>query len=183
MTGDPFADVRDATRRHQSAHRCGAHVYRDGALLGVVGAIAAARRIVEVGTALGYSALWLAHGAPEATVDTIEGDAEHVRLARAQLTAHGADSRVRVHHGRAEQLLPALAHDVYDVAFFDGFAPTVDLIAGLRALLRPGGVLIAGNLTMAREGVQGELADAARWLTFSLGETALAVKRVGAVAG
>jgi predicted O-methyltransferase YrrM len=178
MTPDPFADVRDATRRHQSAHRCGAHVYRDGALLGVVAAIASARRIVEIGTALGYSALWLAHGAPAASVDTIEGDAEHVRLARAQLAAHGADGRVRVHHGRAEQLLPALAHDAYDVAFFDGFAPTVELIGGLRALLRPGGVLIAGNLTMARDGVRGELADAAGWLAVSLGETALAVKRV-----
>jgi hypothetical protein len=84
---------------------------------------------------------------------------------------------VRVHHGRAEQLLPTFANERYGVAFFDGFAPTVEVIGALRALLCPGGVLIAGNLTMAPAAVDGELADAARWLTVSFGETALAVKR------
>ena len=37
----------------------------NGALLGALSAAAGARRIVELGTALGYTALWLAHGAPD----------------------------------------------------------------------------------------------------------------------
>ena len=177
MSTDPFADVRAATRRHRAAHGCGAYVYGNGALLAVVAAAARAERIVEVGTALGYSALWLAHGAPTSTVDTVEGDAEHVRLARAALAAHPAGARVRVHHARAEEFLPTLPAQAYDVAFFDGFAPTIDVILALRGLLREGGVLIAGNLTMARPAVLDELADDSRWLAHSLGETSLAVRR------
>ena len=178
MNHDPFDDVRAATRRHRAEHGCGAYLYGEGALLGVVTATARARRIVEVGTALGYSALWLAHGAPAAVLDTIEADGEHVRLAREHIAQHGAAERLRVHHGRAEEILPALAPDAYDVAFFDGFAPTVPVILALRRLLRAGGVLIAGNLTIGSgAAVLGDLLDASRWLTHSLGETALAVKR------
>ena len=177
---DPFADLRAETRRHQAAHGCGAYVYRTGTLLGVLAGTARARRIVEVGTALGYSALWLAHGAPDALVDTIEADAEHVRLAREQLARHGAGERVRVHHGRAEAVLPRLPADVYDVAFFDGFTPTAPIVDALRERLATGGILIAGNMTHGvSTALLDDLADPHRWLTLSLGETSVSVKRGG----
>ncbi|MGH2851645.1 MAG: O-methyltransferase [Solirubrobacteraceae bacterium] len=178
---DPFAGVAEATRRHREEHGCGAYLYRDGSLLGVIAAAARARRVVEVGTALGYSALWLAHGAPGADVDTIEADAEHVELARAQLAAADGGERVHVHHGRGEQVLATLDAGSYDVAFFDGSAPTPELIGGLRERLRDGGVLIAGNLSFGRgAAIERGLADPARWLTHSLGETALCIKRAAA---
>jgi predicted O-methyltransferase YrrM len=178
---DPFADVAAATRRHREAHGCGAYLYREGSLLGVIAAATDARRIVEVGTALGYSALWLAHGAPRSRVDTIEADAEHVELAREQLAAADGGARVRVLHGRAEQVLETLDAGGYDVAFFDGFAPTREVIEALRSRLRDGGVLIAGNLSFGRgAGVEESLDDPRRWLVHSLGETAIAVKRESA---
>jgi len=179
-TPDPFAALYAETRRHQAAHGCGAYVYRAGELLGVLAASARARRIVEVGTALGYSALWLAHGAANATLDTIEADAEHVRLARAQLARHGVGERVRVHHGRAEAVLATLDAGAYDVAFFDGFTPTAAIVTSLRERLAPGGVLVAANMTHGvGDNLRAELADPARWLTASLGETAVSVKRGG----
>lgn len=179
-TPDPFADAFAQTRRHQAEHGCGAYVYRMGGLLGVIAATAHARRIVEVGTALGYSALRLAQGAPEATLDTIEADAEHVRLARALLARHGAGERVHVHHGRAETVLPELDRGTYDVAFFDGFTPTVAIVAQLRERLAAGGVLVAANMTHGvSDALLAELADPTRWLTASLGETAVSVKRGG----
>ncbi len=51
-----------------------------------------ARRILELGTALGYTALSFASGAPDATVDTVERDPEHVQLARDNIAAaaHGS---------------------------------------------------------------------------------------------
>ena len=78
---DPFADVRKATDQHRARHRCHAYPYRHGALLGTLAAAVQARRILELGTALGYTALSFAHGAASSMVDTIERDPEHVELA------------------------------------------------------------------------------------------------------
>jgi predicted O-methyltransferase YrrM len=61
---DPFAKVRDATLTHRAKHGCGAWPHSNGALLSALAAAADARRILELGTALGYTALSFAHGAP-----------------------------------------------------------------------------------------------------------------------
>ncbi len=174
---DAFADVQAATRRHRKSHGCGAYTYGDGSLPATVAAAVGARRIVEVGTALGYTALSMAHGAPAAHVDTVEMDADHVRLAREQIAAHGLGERVTVHPGAAEEVLPSLDAGAYDVAFFDGFTPTAEVMGALRRLLRPGGTLIAGNLILGpSRAVTDDLADPRRWRTFTFGETAIAVK-------
>jgi len=81
LTADPYADILSTTDTHRARHGCGAYPYDKGTLLGVLAAVVQATRIIEVGTALGFSALWLAHGAPRALADTIETDPEHVRIA------------------------------------------------------------------------------------------------------
>lgn len=175
--GDPLADVQAATRRHRKLHRCGAYTYAGGSLPATLAAAMDARRIVEVGTALGYTAMSLAQGAARAHVDTVEMDAEHVRLAREQIAGHGMADRITVHHGASEQILPVLETSAYDVAFFDGFTPTAEALAELRRLLRPGGLLIAGNLILGpARAVTDDLSNPARWQTHSFGESALCVK-------
>ncbi len=82
LTTDLFADILSTTDTHRARHDCGAYPYNNGTLLGVLATAVQASRIIEVGTALEYSALWLAHDAPRAQVDTIESDPEHVRIAR-----------------------------------------------------------------------------------------------------
>ncbi|MFJ4963333.1 putative O-methyltransferase [Streptomyces sp. ADI96-02] len=177
-TDDPFADVQAATRLHRRRHRCGAFAYGDGSLPATVAAATGARRIVEVGTALGYTALSMAATVPGARVDTIEADDQHVRLARATIAGHGPASRVTVMPGRAEEVLPTLAEAEYDLAFFDGFAPTLSVVRGLHRLLRPGGSLIVGNLILGPERAAADHLGSARlWQTHVFGETALCVKR------
>ncbi|MFB7029843.1 MULTISPECIES: O-methyltransferase [unclassified Streptomyces] len=174
---DPFADVQEATRRHRRAHRCGAFAYGEASLPATVAAAVGARRIVEVGTALGYTAAAMAHAVPAARVETVERDPDHVRLARDRMAARGLTERVEVLHGAAEQVLKTLESGGYDVAFFDGFTPTHDVVLELRRLLRVGGTLIAGNLILGPErAVTDDLADPERWHTHSFGETALCVK-------
>ncbi len=167
-----------ATREHQRRHGCGAYTYHDGTLPGAIAAAVGAHRIVEVGTALGYTTCWLASGTPETSVDTIEFDEGHVRLAREQIAGVGLADRVTVHLGEADDVLASLPEGEFDVAFFDGFTPTAATIAALRARLRDGGVLLAANLTLdpLREVLQG-LFDPALWLTHSFGETAVCVRR------
>jgi predicted O-methyltransferase YrrM len=142
---DPFAQVRAATLTHRAKHGCGAWPYGNGALLAALAAAADARRVLELGTALGYTALSFAHGAPEATVDTVERDPEHVRLARANVAAAGMNARITVHEGEFAGVLPTL-DPPYDLAFFDGHTPVPRLHAELRRLLRPRGLLITANL-------------------------------------
>ena len=108
----------------------------------------------RTGTALGYTALSFASGAPDATVDTIERDPEHVRLARENIAAAAMDHRITVHEGDFAAMLPTLDPG-YDVAFFDGQTPSPALHKTLRGLLRTGGTLITANLNHARYGRSG----------------------------
>jgi predicted O-methyltransferase YrrM len=177
---DPFAAIRAATHDHRRRHGCGAYPYGNGALLGALAAGVAARRILELGTALGYSALWLAHGAADAIVDTIERDDEHVRLARENVEACGLAGHVVVHHGEFAAVLRTLDPG-YDIAFFDGFTPTRPQLAALTRLLRTGGMLISANLTHDGSGpYRDALSNGRSWLTAFIderGETAISVKR------
>src|SRR5271168_4867478 len=94
---DQFVKIRVSTAAHRAAYGCGAYPYDNGPLLAAMAASANARRILELGTALGYTALSFASGAPDATVDTVERDPEHARLARENIAAAGMDHRITVH--------------------------------------------------------------------------------------
>lgn len=179
-TADPFAKVRTATNAHRAKHGCGAYPYGNGPLLSTLAAAASARRILELGTALGYTALSFAQGAPDATIDTIERDPDHVRLARDTIAAAAMDHRITVHEGDFAKVLPALDPG-YDVAFFDGHAPAPALHKALRDLLRTGGILITANLNHGgtADAVRKALFDGKSWRSALIdddGETAISVK-------
>ena len=82
--------------KHRAKHGCGAYPYSNGPLLSTIAAAAGAKRILELGCALGYTSLSFAHGAPKARIDTIERDPEHVRLAREHIATAGME---QAHHG------------------------------------------------------------------------------------
>jgi predicted O-methyltransferase YrrM len=176
---DPFASLREATLAHRVKHGCSAYPYDNGALLGTLAASANARRVLELGTALGYTSLWFAKGAPQAVIDTIERDGEHVRLAREQVEAHGLAGHIVVHEGDFAQVLRRLDPG-YDVAFFDGLTPSRPLLKELRRLLRARGLLISANLTHAgAEAYLAALQEKKSWLTAFIDEeheTALSIK-------
>ena len=177
---DPFADVRKATDAHRARHRCHAYPYRRGPLLGTLAAAVQAQRILELGTALGYTSLCFAQGAASATIDTIERDPEHVELARKNIAAARLDHRITVHQGDFAAILPTLDPG-YDMAFFDGHTPVPALHLTLGKLLRTGGLLITANLNHGgtADTVAKELFDGTSWrsaLVDEDGETAISVK-------
>src|ERR1700748_1672725 len=53
---DPFAEVRTQTLLHRAQHGGDAYLFEDGAILGVVAAAVAAKRVLELGCALGAPA-------------------------------------------------------------------------------------------------------------------------------
>jgi predicted O-methyltransferase YrrM len=177
---DPLADIRESTLKHRAQHGCGAWPYGNGPLLGVIAGAVGATRILELGCALGYTALSFAHGAPKARIDTVERDPEHVRLARENFAAAGLARRITVHKGEFAKVLPSL-EGPYDVAFFDGNTPVPALHQALHGLLRTGGVLITANLNHGGTAntVKAALFDGKTWLSTLVdedGETAISVK-------
>jgi caffeoyl-CoA O-methyltransferase len=110
------------------------------------------RRIVEVGTAIGYSTLWLALGSgPEGRVVTIDPDAERTARARGYWRAAGvADERISVVGMPA---LDAFAADLpelrgpFDLAFIDALKPEYGAyVDALVPRLAPGALLLADNV-------------------------------------
>jgi predicted O-methyltransferase YrrM len=109
-------------------------------------------RIVDVGTAIGYSALWLALGAgPEGRVVTIDPDAGRTARARGYWQGAGiGDERIVVVGMPA---LDAFAADVpelrgpFDLAFIDALKPEyAAYVEALVPRLAPGALLLADNV-------------------------------------
>ncbi|HEV8629350.1 MAG TPA: O-methyltransferase [Thermoanaerobaculia bacterium] len=117
-----------------------------GRLLGILARSCRARRIVEVGTAIGYGTLCLARGAPEARVVTLDNDAERREMARGFLARGGVLERVELLAGEALAVLPGL-EGPFDLAYLDAvkreYRRYLDLLLPKLAV---GGLVVADNL-------------------------------------
>jgi predicted O-methyltransferase YrrM len=109
-------------------------------------------RIVEVGTAYGYSTLWMALGqGPEGRIVTIDPDRSRTDLARGWWRQAGiADEQITVVNAPAldafEANEPALAGP-FDLAFIDALKPEYErYFEALRRRLAPGALVVADNV-------------------------------------
>jgi predicted O-methyltransferase YrrM len=129
-----------------------------GALLRVLATAIAAKRILEIGTAIGYSGIWLAGALPpDGSLFTMEMDPERAREARENFTRAGVAERVSVIVGDAQRMIAKVAGP-FDLIFQDGskqlYTPLLDRLV---TLLRPGGLLITDNVLWDGEVVPGFL--------------------------
>ena len=127
-----------------------------GALLRVLATAVGARRILEIGTAIGYSGIWLAGALPQGgMLFTMERDPERAKTARANFERAGLSDRVGVIVGDAQVTIAKVAGP-FDLIFQDGSKPLyVPLLDKLVALLRPGGLLVTDNVLWDGEVVPG----------------------------
>ena len=111
--------------------------------------LAGAKKVVEVGTLAGYSALRMARALPpDGEVHTIEYDARHAEVARGVIAAANETRRVHVYVGRGVDVLPTLeSKGPFDGIFIDADKESYDLYGRWAAKnLRKGGVLIGDNV-------------------------------------
>lgn len=127
-----------------------------GALLRVLALAVGARRILEIGTAIGYSGIWLAGALPkDGMLFTMEQDPVRARTARANFERASLSDRVGVIVGDAQVTIAKVAGP-FDVVFQDGSKPLyVSLLDRLVGLLRPGGLLVTDNVLWDGEVVPG----------------------------
>ena len=165
---DPFARVYDASNAHREKHaptlaggvqECG--VYPSEAvkmrLLATLIRAVGARRILEIGCGLGYSAIWLADAAgPDATLETMERFPEHAALAREFATEFGLAERVRVILGEGNDILADL-EGPYDFIHDDGwFGQQPEYYDRVVELLRPGGLWVLSNWFLLEQAITGQ---------------------------
>jgi predicted O-methyltransferase YrrM len=127
-----------------------------GVLLRVLATAVQAKRILEIGTAIGYSGIWLAGALPgDGSLLTMEVDEERARQARAHFARAGLSDRVNVIVGDAQRML-AKVSGPFDLIFQDGdkklYGPMLDRLV---ELLRPGGLLVTDNVLWSGEVVPG----------------------------
>ncbi|HWN44083.1 MAG TPA: O-methyltransferase [Thermoanaerobaculia bacterium] len=117
-----------------------------GRFLGILARATGARLIVEIGTAIGYGALCLARGAPEARVVSIDTDPERLAVARGYLERAGVAGRVELIEGAALEILPRLSGP-FDLAYVDAVKKEYRrYLDQLVPKLRVGGVVALDNL-------------------------------------
>jgi caffeoyl-CoA O-methyltransferase len=119
-----------------------------GAFLTTLVSAMGARRVIEVGTFTGYSALCLARGlAAGGLLQCFDVSDEWTQIARRYWKRAGVDDRIELTLGPAADSLAALPLEpVVDVAFVDadktGYPAYVELLV---PRLRPGGLLLLDN--------------------------------------
>ncbi len=121
-----------------------------GQFMGLLVALLGARRVLEVGTYTGYSALWMALNlAPGGRLDTCDIDPEATEVARRYWRAAGVEERIELHLGPALNTLEGLRErgQAFDMAFIDADKENLQAYFELTLeLLRPGGLILVDNV-------------------------------------
>ncbi len=130
--------------KHRNAHDCSAYPYENGEKLVEWIQKTEARKILEIGTGMGYTATIMALSNPAVRVDTIEKDSEHAQIARDFLIAQKAREQVTVINELAESYLGTLQNQ-YDFIFFDGYQIHYEFLPHYERLMKKDGILFAAN--------------------------------------
>jgi len=125
----------------------------DGRFLRILVGARGARRVLEIGSASGYSAIWMGLGLRETggQLVTVEFDAARAREAKANVERAGLASTVRVVSGDAFVEIPRIA-GAFDLVFLDAWKPDYQRFFDLTfPRLEPGGLFIAHNVVNKRD--------------------------------
>ncbi|HEV2480647.1 MAG TPA: O-methyltransferase [Puia sp.] len=157
----PLLDEIEAytLKNHPQAHMLSG--YLQGRFLAMMSQLLRPRRILEIGTFMGYSALCLSEGLTEdGRLHTIELRDEDADLAEGYFRRSNRADQIILHRGNALAILPALDEN-WDIVFIDADKPGYsDYYRLALPRVRPGGLIIADNVlfhgqVLAAEGPDG----------------------------
>lgn len=123
------------------------------ALLNTLTALCRPKRILEAGTAIGYSSLLMAKTAKSVLasgmklhIDTVEIDEDTASIARRNIKNAGFGDIIRVINGDAAEVFSCL-NGTYDMIFVDSAkSHYIDMYEDIKRLLAPGGLLVCDNV-------------------------------------
>lgn len=109
------------------------------------------KRILEIGTAIGFSALMMAQAAPEAEVVTIDRNPEMIDLAKTNLAKYDTNRQITLLEGDASDLLSGLTGQ-FDIIFMDSAkSKYVEFLPYAMNLLSENGVILMDDVFQAGE--------------------------------
>jgi predicted O-methyltransferase YrrM len=158
------AAIHTAASKHDAAQADRLDRYRilepeTAELLAVLVKATGARRLLELGTSIGYSTIWLADAAETTggTLVSVELDAERSATARENLERAGLTAELRV--GDAADALKDSADESWDLIFLDAERPAYarywpDVVRALE----PGGLVAVDNVISHADQVEEVLA-------------------------
>lgn len=116
-------------------------------LLKTLLALTMPREILEVGTAVGFSALLMCEYGPENVhVTTIENYEKRILKARENFRRAGRETQITLHAADAAEVLPTLTGS-YDLIFMDAAkGQYLHFLPEVLRLLAPGGLLVSDNV-------------------------------------
>lgn len=132
----------------KTAHETGIPIVRSEtqALLRFLLKLTGPEQILEVGTAIGFSALLMSDAAPQAAVTTIEKYEKRIPLARENFRKAGREDRITLLEGDAADILKELTGS-YDFIFMDAAKGQYShFFPDVYRLLAPGGLLVSDNV-------------------------------------
>ena len=136
---------RDTLANHPHAQMLSGHV--QGKMLEMISKMIRPKRILEIGTFTGFSALCLAKGLQhDGVLHTIDIREEDAATARKYFKQAGAEKNIQLHLGDALQVIPTL-NEAWDLVFID--ADKVNYINYYELtlpLVREGGWILADNV-------------------------------------
>ncbi|HEV2355355.1 MAG TPA: O-methyltransferase [Puia sp.] len=139
---------------HAEAHMLSGPV--QGKFLEIISRLTRPRRILEIGTFMGYSALCLAAGlADGGKLHTIELRDEDADVAEQNFRRANQNERIILHRGNALAIIPTL-DEVWDLVFIDADKPGyVDYYRQVMPRLKSGGLILADNVLFHGQVLQG----------------------------
>lgn len=152
---DAIAKARLAWMREKQGNLWNVNADEGAFLRGLVEKVHA-KRALEVGTSNGYSSIWIAMGLRRTGghLQTLEIDPGRARLAGENFRAAGVDSLVTLKLGDARKEIPALSGP-FDFVFIDAWKQDYVLyLDNVLPKVRPGGVIVAHNVTDLRDELQ-----------------------------
>jgi caffeoyl-CoA O-methyltransferase len=137
--------INQQTQAHPQAHMLSGHL--QGKFLELFSVLIKPRRILEIGSFTGYSALCLAKGlAADGMLHTIELREEDAAIAQQNFNLSDAKDKIFLHTGNALEIIPTLAEE-WDIVFIDADKTGyIDYYKMVLPRLKKRGVILADNV-------------------------------------
>jgi predicted O-methyltransferase YrrM len=109
--------------------------------------VTGSRRVIEIGTLAGYSAIWMARALPkDGQVKTIEASDKHADFAEKWIAKSDVAARIKVYRGKGETILPKFDSDSADAALIDADKEGYPIyLRECLRIVRRGGLIMADN--------------------------------------